>query len=161
MKLPHLPLLVIAPLVLSISGCGPELPATVPVSGSVTLDGAPVEGATVNFLSEVGSFTASGKTDASGKYTLTTYIGANSAPGAVVGKHNVTIIKVETGSMQDQIGDPKEFMKKMAENPAITSDFKTKDLIPKKYSDPKTSGLAPVQVTESGPNEYAFPLTSK
>lgn len=75
---------------LSALGCGGG-PAN--VSGVVTLDGKAVEGATVTFTPDSkdgggvgGSY---GKTDAQGRYTLRTVSGDK--PGAVVGKHKVTI----------------------------------------------------------------------
>src|SRR5688572_29811168 len=77
-------------IVLLISGCGsggsdaPELGA---VSGTVTLNGQPLAGATVTFQPEQGR-ASSGVTDASGRYQLQ-YTADTS--GAKVGKHAVTI----------------------------------------------------------------------
>jgi hypothetical protein len=63
------------------------------VSGKVTLDGAPLADARVNFQpigdarnTGIGSF---GKTDADGQYTLTLI--DEKAQGAIVGKHRVMI----------------------------------------------------------------------
>jgi hypothetical protein len=141
-----------------IMGCGPGLPSTVPATGTITMDGKPVEGATVNFLSEEGSVTASGKTDASGKYSLKTFVGDQNVDGAVIGKHLVAVVKTESDGQA--ISDPKEFMANMAQNPAITSDFKTKNLVPAKYSNPTMSQLK-AEVTEAGPNDFPFELSSK
>lgn len=80
-----------------VAGCGPNGPAVVPVSGRVTLDGAPLVGATLTFqpitdgsptstTAAVGSY---GRTDAEGKYTLRLI--DPDQPGAIVGKHTVTI----------------------------------------------------------------------
>ena len=73
-----------AVMLLVASGCGGN---TVPVSGVVTLDGKPVEGAAVSFTPEKsdgvgGSY---GKTDAQGRYSLKTVIGDKA--GAAAGKH--------------------------------------------------------------------------
>lgn len=78
-----------------VLGCGAKGPAVVPVSGRVTLDGAPLVGATLSFQpvtdksgasAAVGSY---GKTDAEGKYSLR-LIEPDQA-GAIIGKHTVTI----------------------------------------------------------------------
>ncbi len=87
------------------AGCGGGV-AAVSVSGTVTVDGEPIEGATVVFtplaVAKDGTAIAShGKTDSSGKYTLMTTVTEQS--GAVVGKHNVTISKF--GGEEDEESD--------------------------------------------------------
>ena len=77
-------------MLLVVVGCGggPDLAA---VSGRVTYDGKPLADATVGFY-PLGSHTtilSSGKTNASGEYTLTTV--KDNKAGAVVGKHRVSI----------------------------------------------------------------------
>lgn len=139
-------------------GCGADLPATVPVTGTVTLDGNPIEGASVNFLSVEGNITASGVTDASGKFTVKTIVGDQMVDGAVVGKHQVAVVKTESDGIA--VTDPKEMMAKMASNPAITSDYKPKAIIPTQYNNPTMSQLT-ADVTEAGPNDFTFPLKSK
>lgn len=149
--------LLCLPFACMLVGCGPDLPGTVPVTGTVTLDGAPVEGATVNFLSAAG-LAASGKTDAAGKFSLKTTVGSQSAEGATLGRHQVAIVKTESdGQAMD---DPKKMMEDMANNPAVTSDFKVKNLIPAKYNNPTMSQLT-ADVTEGGANDFTFPLASK
>jgi hypothetical protein len=82
-------------------GCGSGKRA--PVSGTVTLNGAPLAGATVTFqpIAPKGSIQAGdsslGKTDESGKFTLRTTKGRN---GALVGKHRVSI-----SLLNPQVGD--------------------------------------------------------
>ena len=119
------------------------------------MDGAPLEGATVNFLSDESSITASGKTDASGNFTLKTYIGSSTVDGAVVGSHSVAVVKTESDG--PEMGDPKEMMAQMTTNPAITSEFKSKNLVPKKYGNPTMSGLK-VTVPEGGKNDVTLEL---
>ena len=60
------------PVVLLTLGCGPGGPKLTPVSGTVTLNGSPLAGATVTFLPRDGTpgFGGVGKTDASGVYSL-------------------------------------------------------------------------------------------
>ena len=105
--------IVVLVAVALVSGCGGG-PAS--VSGVVTLDGKPVEGATVTFnpaSGDGGGLGGSyGKTDAEGRYTLRTV--AADKPGAAVGKHKVTISAAKA--------DPA--------NP----EGAAKDLIPAKYN---------------------------
>jgi hypothetical protein len=145
-----------------IVGCGPDVPSTVPVTGTVLLDGKPVEGATVNFLSKDTNIAASGKTDAEGKFAMKTFVGSTSVDGAVVGSHGVAVVKTEAksaGDAPDDLEATKKMMEQMASNPAITSDFKPKALIPEKYSNPTMSQLTAL-VTDSGPNDFVLELTS-
>jgi hypothetical protein len=74
----------------------PKLAATVPVSGTVTLDGEPLADATVTFLplNESAYRGAIGRTDASGKYTLTSDIGdGKRSDGAIPEKYKVVVSK--------------------------------------------------------------------
>lgn len=134
------------------------MPETAPVSGTVTLDGEPVEGATVNMLSEESNRVASGRTDTSGKFTVKTIVGGQTVEGAVPGKHKIAVVKTESDG-QD-MGDPKEMMAQMTTNPAITSEFKQRHLIPEKYKNPEMSRLE-AEVSQSGPNEITLELTSR
>lgn len=72
------------------AGCGAS---TATVSGAVTLDGKPLEGATVSFTPASGDGGgvggSAGKTDAQGRFTLRTVVADKS--GAAVGKHKVSI----------------------------------------------------------------------
>lgn len=79
---------VVLLLALVIAGCGnSDRPALVPVTGTVTQGGKPLAQADVMFFPERGA-PSSGKTDASGQFTLMFNDGR---PGAVVGKHKVVI----------------------------------------------------------------------
>ena len=94
MRYLHWPLC--AALVAVAAGCGGEKLA--PVSGVVTLDGAPLADASVTFqpVAQGGIDAGSGsyaKTDAEGRYTLRTVTGDRR--GAVVGKHVVRISQYE------------------------------------------------------------------
>lgn len=76
----------------SLIGCGGTpagYPDTAPVTGTITLDGAPLEGATISFAPAEGR-SSSGKADAQGKYELR-YTGA--IKGAMLGTHRVEIRK--------------------------------------------------------------------
>lgn len=82
-----------AVVALVISGCSSN-PASYPevaiVVGTVTLDGKPLEGATITFAPNSGR-SSSGVTDSSGKYSLN-YTG--SIRGAMLGSHRVMIKKM-------------------------------------------------------------------
>jgi hypothetical protein len=79
-----------------VIGGGPPRPELALVSGTVTLDGQPLAGATVNFrplppqgeMSAKGMGASFGRTDESGKYELS-YV--KDVPGAVLGPHRVQI----------------------------------------------------------------------
>ncbi|MDR1270847.1 MAG: hypothetical protein LBK82_15135 [Planctomycetaceae bacterium] len=88
--------------VLLLCGCGTKLPI-VPVSGTVTLDGKPLEGFQVFFqpVHEKTSetmLTSSGLTDARGKFLLKT-VEENPRNGASVGEYRVLIGWVDPNSM--------------------------------------------------------------
>ena len=154
---PHtFPLLFLA---LSAIGCGEsavERPPTYPVSGTVMYNGAPVEGATVNFMGEGANRAGTGVTDAQGGFKLSTY-GAND--GAVAGSHKITVTKADpnaapSGSMADEAGDDPLALGAMMEAAAADEDGK-KPLIPLKYAD---SGSTPLSETVSDTEENIFVL---
>jgi hypothetical protein len=92
--------------VLLLNGCSGKLPI-VPVSGTVTLDGKPLEGFQVFFQPIHGEtskpmLTASGLTNAHGKFTLKT-VEENPRKGVSVGEYRVTIGWVDPDSMS--LGD--------------------------------------------------------
>jgi len=80
------------------------------VEGVITLDGVPVEGASVTFRPrEEGGMMAAGISDASGRYRLNPLRGKDGA-GALVGEYDVSIIKtrepsdgVARGTREDRI----------------------------------------------------------
>lgn len=86
MPLRSLALAALVAALVPLTGCGPKLQ---PVSGSVTLDGKTVAGATVTFTSDDGKYTASGITDDSGNFTIASPAG----PGAYPAKYKVTVAK--------------------------------------------------------------------
>ena len=124
-----LPLLSLATIA-CVTGCGSSGPAMAPVSGVVTVDGAPVENAAVMFVPEGGGRPATGLTDADGKFSLETL---EPGDGALVGNHKVTVTGVKTTGIQatedglSGVVDP--------------SQVKEEWFVPQKYSKPDTSGL--------------------
>jgi hypothetical protein len=83
-------------------GCGKDDgPALARVSGTVTLDGQPVQNAGLEFIADAGGVSY-GKTDASGRYEM--YFGSDRT-GAVVGRNRVRITagdKVVVGGKEFQ-----------------------------------------------------------
>ena len=134
-----------------ILGCAqkgdPNRPKTAPVAGTVTYKGQAVEGATVMFVSASASGRgAVGKTDASGRFTMTTFA---SGDGAIPGSYRVAIYKtsVEGAPAEGATG------KAGAEPSAGT----IKDHLPAKYKEASSSGLT-ADVGDSGVKDLKFDL---
>ena len=137
-------------VLLSAAGCGPSGPATVPVTGTVTLDGKPIAKAAVMFVPQFPGRPAHGLTDQEGRFSLGTF---KKGDGAVEGKYLVTVILNE---VQGFVADPKN---KDVSGGIAPGGLKTKWIVPKTYSDTKTSGLA-VEV-KRGMEPPRFDLTSR
>lgn len=142
-------------------GCGGNgFPDPVPVSGKVTYQGKPVEGAQVTFLSQTGGRSANGRTDASGAYKLTTF---NTEDGAIPDEYTVTIAKIEAGASGESIdatgdemgADYGAMMDSAAASAATGDDIDSR--LPARYANPAESGLART-VAEGQPNEFNFDL---
>ncbi len=85
-------------LMLVASGCGGK-GGLVAVRGVVTLDGQPVEGASVTFSPEEDSGKAAGGlTDSEGVFDLTTF---SEGDGALPGDYRVTVTKTESDPSMD------------------------------------------------------------
>ncbi len=107
------------------TGCGKSGPQMAPVEGVVTLDGEPIEGATVLFQPEAGGKPATGVTDPSGKFALKTF---KTGDGAQVGMNNVSVTKEIVGESSANVEEG-EIVDVVLETPA-------------KYASPKLSGLS-------------------
>ena len=125
----------LAPILLGVTGCGHRRPTTYPVSGVVTLDGKPVSGATVMLRPEAGGRPAVGTTNERGEFKLTTF---QQNDGALPGKYAVSVVKkITTGMMAGPDG---------LSGPVAPGGIKEQWIIPKKYSNAKTSSLPTVDV---------------
>ena len=143
-------------------------PKTYTASGTVTLNGQPLEGATVNFYPMEGSGSAIGMTDANGKYTLTTY---TSNDGAVPGQYKVSITKYEGGAAPKATNTPPPGTLAPGDLDAATyaqpnegaaaagaaAPTGPKNLVPEKYSNADSSGLRGTIDPKDG-NENNFDL---
>ena len=135
-------------------GCSDGKLRTEPVKGIVTLDGEPLEGATVSFTPKnsgegIASF---GLTDAKGEYRLQTLAGRVDA-GTLPGEYTVTVSKfkaVPTGrKIRDgNTGEMIDEMEGIIFFPGMT-----------KYADTKTTPFAVTVV--KGQNHFDFDLKSK
>ena len=112
------------------SGCNSGKIKTYLCTGTVTLDGQPVEGANVAFINLNLSAPAAARTDASGSFTF------QSEPG----EFDVTIVQLTGGATP--------------ENPYAAST----NLLPEKYADLKMSGLKAKVETDASKNVYEFKL---
>lgn len=106
-----LPVLVLA----TLAGCGDGRPARVEVSGKVLIDGEPVTGGIVQFVSE-GVRPSAGKINQEGSFTLSCY---DEGDGIIPGNYKVMVAAKE-----------------------ILSETKVRWLAPKKYADYRISGLS-------------------
>lgn len=135
-----------------VVGCGKsggDRPETYPVNGVVTYKGLPVPDAQVTFSPEGQGQAAFGRTDAEGKYALTTF---DSGDGAVAGRYKVAVTKFDaptvaaapTGSEYV----PPEGQKKQ-------KVAKPKNELPAKYATPQSSSLQ----AEVKPEATTFDIT--
>lgn len=143
--------LVLACSLIALAGCGGSgRPGLVKVTGKVTVDGKPVEGAIVAFQPVTDAKAkfqrpSSGYTNAAGEFALGTYARDDGAP---VGKYKVGVVK-------------KEVMGKLPENfnPEMAGSFNVnyKWITPRDAADPNSSGLT-AEVTSSGLKPDTFDL---
>ena len=148
--------LVGAAVVVGLAGCAPtsDVGAST-VTGTVTLNGAPVEGATVSFVpaDDAGKI-AAGTTDAQGKFTLTT---VKAGDGAVPGAYNVAISKVEGAVAAGGAMTEESRQASMPGAGRAPAPVEVKDLLPTKYKSAKDSGLT-AEVKSGGGNDFTFTL---
>jgi hypothetical protein len=135
---------------LAVAGCGSagdDLPRTVPAEGTVTLDGKPVEGASVVLVPAAeGTTGAYGTTDASGRFALRAF---EEKEGAIPGAYKVQVsktVEVKLSGPKGSVdgGDPVRF------------DYG----VPAKYTGVTTSGLT-ATIPESGTTDLTLVLSSK
>ncbi len=128
-------------------GCsgGSSNPTTYAVTGAVTLNGVPVDGATIIFapVSE-GAVGATGTSDAEGNYTMTTYVNSD---GMRPGDYMIKVFKFDAPptppSESSPDFDPNTSLEEQEDdyNPDAAPAAATKNHLPKKYASEVTSGL--------------------
>jgi hypothetical protein len=142
----------------SSSGCNKnDRPAMAPVSGVVTYQGRPLEGATVVFRNDKSPQFGIGKTDKEGRYRLTTY---ENFDGATLGEHQVSVSKQQANPelAGANVEKPSAAYGQgmMAAASGDTSKI-AKDELPAKFGNPATSGLR-ATVKQGEKNEFNFQL---
>lgn len=151
----HCMLLMFMAVALCSTSCG----GLVTVKGVVTLDGAPVEGATVSFVTGDGKHTYTGLTDAGGNFTL---LSADQKPGVAAGTYKVTVVKTPAMKMGPTEPGSPEYMKEMQNEQKEGAKFSK----PKIGMPPGMPGMAKSGAAKSElPVVYATvgttPLTAK
>jgi len=139
-------------VVLAMVGCdtGPTL---YPASGTIKVNGSPVEGASVTFAPDSGPI-GTGTTDASGKFTISTA----GKPGAAPGTCKVTVNKTAGPSIAAPTKPltPEEMkeiqMKMKADNASAKSE------IPAKYTLVTSTDLKATVTTDAAKNVFDFDL---
>jgi len=153
-------------LVLVLMGCSNRDSRYSKVEGTVTYNGQPVEGGTVTFqtISPEGE-SASGLTDAEGKFTLTSVNAINGGRGALPGDYNVIVTKSEPPPPDpDQAAfnrgeiDYNELQSRLMRKGPGARGPSAKSLLPLKYSESGgSSGLT--ATVKRGKNEpFVFEL---
>jgi len=126
-----------------IAGCGKTSAGRKPVhpvTGTVTLSGGPVPGATVTFSPKEGQPVAYAMTDDAGKYKLTTY---DTGDGAVAGAYVALVLKPELSPTANSTGghDPNRTSASAMHTAAKKSTKGAGGGIPERYSKPDQSDL--------------------
>jgi hypothetical protein len=137
-------LLVLTTMAVSACNRSPAGPETVAVTGVVTRNGSPVEGANVIFYPAEGSespLASQAVTDKDGRFELSTHVGGKFKPGIRPGKYTVAVSKPDVASVSSTLAPPK-------------------NLLPKKYADAKTSGLV-ADVAAGKANQLEFALSGE
>ena len=144
---------LLALLAVGVSGCQrePEGPKRVPVSGVVTLNGKPLEGASVTFH-PTGSTLGrggSGESDAEGKFTVGNYETYGLVPGTPEGDYKVTVSKQKGVSS-----------KPAPEGSAAPATVDGLETIPSRFSDFNATVLAE-RIPAEGKSDVKLELRTK
>jgi len=146
----------------TLTGCGgdtdPGRQPVFPVTGTVTMHGAPLGGATVAFAPQAGQPTAVGKTDAEGKFTLTTYAYGD---GAAAGSFRVVISKTIAGPPSGEIdaGDHEASEEAAGAHDAANDENggAGAEMVPPQYASSADTPFT-VEVKTSGENDFPLPI---
>lgn len=125
-----------------VAGCGGSgTVPTIPVTGTVTHNGQPLDGVSVGFLPASGR-PASAITDAQGKFTLSTFANGD---GAVAGPHKVVI--------SESASEPEP----MPGTPEAENWKPRKSRVAAKYTNAEKTPLT-ANVEDGGKNDFTFDL---
>lgn len=146
----------------SMAGCGPSYKVH-PVTGKVTLDGAPLAGATVT-LKPVGAdgLPATGTCDKEGNYSVVD-MRPEGAAGAAAGEYKIGILwykpSVDTSQMTSGGSSAADVEKADDSKAARSGTTGPKSELPTAYQNPDTSELT--LTVKPGSNKSDFALDSK
>lgn len=148
---------------LFLSGCSQEdewtrkQPATVSADGIVTLDGKPVDGASIIIAPIApGQHAANALTDGTGRFSLAAF---PSKPGAVPGSYKVRVAKtVEVSAEPVKIDLGEDAAHAAAESSGANVTWI--NVLPEKYANPETSGIT-VEIPTEGVKNMTIELTAK
>ena len=155
--------------VLVFAGCKNPDARFVKVEGTITYNGQTVGGANVAFTPVGGDGEpAAGKTDASGKYTLTSGGAKSGGTGVLPGEYSVRVWKTESTETQDpdtaayERGEITydELQSRRGgggSSSSVATQITRKDLLPPKYSKPSTTDLK-ATVVQGGVSKQDFDL---
>ncbi|WP_417381247.1 carboxypeptidase-like regulatory domain-containing protein [Gimesia sp.] len=136
-------------------GCGStedKRPQRTAVSGIVTFDGEPIEGASITFrpVEESGQ-TANGRSNEEGQFQMGTFEGTD---GVVAGDYIVMISKIKSTSSPEVLpeDDPNYDPDPQPEPPP-------ENLLPEKYSNAETSGLTVTVLKGEAITDLKFELS--
>lgn len=123
------------------------------VSGKVTFNGGPVVGAFVSFAPKDGQPVATGKTDNSGRYTLSTY---ETGDGAVEGDYVAVVTKITQLPDEDEAEHGVD-AEVDVDGHGADEEEGSGSLLPAKYASSQTSDLL-VTVKAGEDNDIELPL---
>lgn len=126
-----------------------------PVSGTLTMFGKPVDGATVAFAPQEGQPTAVGKTDKDGNFQLTTY---DYQDGAAAGRFNA-VISLIVAKNDPKLGDGDDHEAQEEANSTHDAEGEGGDveMVPELYTN-ATDTPFQFEVKTTGENEFTLAI---
>lgn len=140
-------------------GSGEDRKPVYKVTGTVSLSGAPIAGASVTFISKEKQPVAYGRTNGSGTFELMTYAPGD---GAAAGRYSVLVTKyLGKGSATNEVdaahgADPTKNYDSASGHDARATQ-KTENAIPEQYAKADTTPLS-VMVKDDGENKFDLEL---
>lgn len=145
-----------------LAGCGggasndDQVPVF-PVTGTVTMNGSALAGATVAFAPQSGQPTAVATTDDNGNFSLRTY---DADDGAAEGKYKVVISKAEVAAETSNADAEHEAITKgepVTSGHGANGGGGSKELVPAAYTSSDTTPLE-AEVKSGGDNKFEFKI---
>jgi hypothetical protein len=147
--------------VLGLTGCSNPDSKYTKVEGTITYNGAPVDGATVTFMAVAADGeSAAGSTNASGRYTLSSSGGVVGGAGVLPGEYIVRVSKREQlppDPDQEAYNQGKITLDELQQKMSTKVLPIPKELLPEKYGQPSTTNLK-ATVNKGGVSKQDFDL---